>query len=458
MTIHPATRRTVLFLSLLLLIGLAACGDRSEEAHFALVGGTLIDGTGGPPLINATVVVRGRYIEAVGPSAEVVLEDGITRVDASGKWILPGLIDAHAHIQRWMLPRYLAAGVTTVRGLHGEQDSILGLAEQANLNAFPSPQLFVAGAMIDGVPPTRPDASGVRDETEGRQAVDQRSIAGVDQIMTYTRLPPAILGAIVDEARSFNLPVAAQLGLTDALTAARQGVRSIEQLSGVVEATTGNASELYAAHRQGYWQGWTAAEQGWVRLRPLALKDVAERLAETGVILVPMLAAHDTYSRLDDPSVVESASYLSTPDSIRTRWDPAALTAAAGWSLDFFRTARLARESQNRFLRDFAAAGGSIAVGSNAGEDFFAAGDGFHTEIELLAAAGLSPMETIVAATGNGARLVGADSIGTLAPGKVANLVILARDPLSDIRNTRSVERVILRGAIMSADSIRASW
>jgi len=458
MTTQAATRSRVLLLSLLLPIGLAACGDRSQEAHFAVVGGTLIDGTGGPPLVNATVVVRGRYIEAMGPGDEVVLEDGITRVDATGKWILPGLIDAHAHIQRWMLPRYLAAGVTTVRGLHGEQESILALAEQANLNAFPSPQLFVAGAMIDGAPPTLADATGVGDDTEGRQAVDQRSLAGVDQIMTYTRITPSILGAIVDEARSFNLPVAAQLGLTDALTAARHGVRSIEQLSGVAEAASGNANGLYAAHRQGYWQGWTAAEQSWARLRPLALKDVAERLAATGVVLVPMLATHDLYSRLDDPTAVESAGSLSTPDSIRARWNSAALTATAGWSLEFFRTARLARESQNRFLRDFAAAGGIIAAGSNAGEDFFAAGEGLHTEIELLATAGLSPSEAIVAATGNGARLVGADSIGTLAPGKVANLVILARDPLSDIRNTRSVERIILRGAIMPTDSIRASW
>jgi len=458
MTTPPAISRSACLVALGLLLGVMACRERPGEPHFALVGATLIDGTGGPPLANATVVVRGRYIDAVGPRDAIDVPDNITTVDLAGKWILPGLIDAHAHIQRWMLPRYLAAGVTAVRGLHGMQDSVLALAEQANLNAFPSPHLFVAGAMIDGDPPVRPDATSVGDDTEGRRAVDQRSLAGVDQIMTYTRISPSILSAIVDEARSFDLPVAAQLGLTDAVTAAQAGVRSIEQLSGVAEAAMADPRALYAAHREGYWQGWTAAEQAWVRLRPLALKDVAERLAATGVVLVPMLTVHDFLSRLDDPAAARGAADATAPDSVRAQWDPARLVAAAGWSPEFFRTARLARESQNRFVRDFAAAGGVVAAGSNAGEDYFIAGEGLHNEIELLVAAGLSPSEALVAATANGARALAADSIGTIAPGKLGNLIILTRDPLSDIRNTRSVESVILRGAIMPTDSIRAAW
>ena len=312
--------------------------------------------------------------------------------------------------------------------------------------------------MIDGVPPTWDDATGVAGETEGRRAVDQLSLAGVDQIMVYTRIPSSVLGAIVDEANSFNFPVAAHLGLTDAVTAATLGVRSIEQLSGVPEAAINDPAGLYAAHRQGYWQGWNAAERSWARLRPSALKDVAERLADAGVFLVPTLIVHEVYSRFDDPTVLETSDYAVVPDSVRARWNPDSLIASAGWDPGFFRTARLAREAQDRFIRDFVAAGGMVTTGSNATVDFFPAGLGLHTEIELLVAAGLSPSEALVAATGNGARLVGADSLGIVAPGKVANLVILDGDPLSDIRNTRSVDRIVLRGNIMPADSIRASW
>jgi imidazolonepropionase-like amidohydrolase len=451
--------RTRAFLApLVLLAGLAACTDRIEEAHFALVGGTVIDGTGSPPLADAAVVVRGQHIEAVGPRSAVDIPNDITTVDVSGKWILPGFIDAHAHIRRWTLPRYLAYGVTTVRDLHGTQDAVLALAEQANLNAFPSPTIFVAGAMIDGTPPTWDDATGVASETEGRRAVDRLSLAGVDQIKAFTRIPPTVLGAMVDEANSFTLPVAAHLGLTDAVTAATLGVRSIEHLSGVPEAAINDPGGLYAAHRQGYWQGWNAAQRSWARLRPSALKDVAERLADAGVFLVPTLIVHEVYSRLDDPTVLETSDYAVVPDSVRAGWNPASLVARAGWDLGFFRTARLARESQDRFIRDFVAAGGMVATGSNAALDFFPAGLGLHTEIELLVAAGLSPSEALVAATGNGARLIGADSLGTIAPGKVADLMILDGDPLSNIRNTRSVDRIVLRGSIMSTDSIRASW
>ncbi len=457
MTTPPVMRTSAFLAPLLLLVGLAACTERIEEAHFALVGGTLIDGTGSPPLPDAAVIVRGQHIEAVGPRNAIDIPNDITTVDVSGKWILPGFIDAHAHIRRWTLPRYLAYGVTTVRDLHGTQDVVL-LAEQANLNAFPSPTIFVAGPMIDGVPPTWDDATGVASETEGRRAVDQLSLAGVDQISVYTRIPSSVLGAIVDEANSFTFPVAAHLGLTDAVTAATLGVRSIEHLSGVPEAAINDPAGLYAAHRQGYWQGWNAAERSWARLRPSALKDVAERLADAGVFLVPTLIVHEVYSRFDDPTVFETSDFAVVPDSVRARWNPDSLVASAGWDPGFFRTARLAREAQDRFIRDFVAAGGMVATGSNAALDFFPAGLGLHTEIELLVAAGLSPSEALVAATGNGARLVGADSLGIVAPGKVANLVILDGDPLSDIRNTRSVDRIVLRGNIMPADSIRASW
>jgi imidazolonepropionase-like amidohydrolase len=130
----------------------------------------------------------------------------------------------------------------------------------------------------------------------------------------------------------------------------------------------------------------------------------------------------------------------------------------AGWTALVFAQFRKARPRQDLFLRLFVRAGGTIAAGTDASNQLLIPGFSEHREMELLVGAGLTPNEALLAATRNGALLLGADSLGRIAPGKVADLVVLGADPLADIRNTRKVERVMLRGQLMSPDSIRAAW
>jgi imidazolonepropionase-like amidohydrolase len=106
----------------------------------------------------------------------------------------------------------------------------------------------------------------------------------------------------------------------------------------------------------------------------------------------------------------------------------------------------------------FAAAGGRIATGTDASNQLLIPGYSEHRELELLQAAGLSPLDALEAATRNGALLLGVDSLGLIAPGKVADLVVLTRDPLVDIRNALAIDRVMSRGVLFSADSIRKGW
>ena len=113
---------------------------------------------------------------------------------------------------------------------------------------------------------------------------------------------------------------------------------------------------------------------------------------------------------------------------------------------------------QDLFARAFATAGGRIATGTDAPNQLLVPGYSEHRELELLVGAGLSPREALRAATRNGAVLLGVDSLGLIAPGKVADLLVLTKDPLADIRNTRSIEAVMSRGRLLDVDSIRASW
>lgn len=436
---------------------LAGCRRASPDG-VALVGATLIDGSGGPALPDAVVVVRRGRVESVGTRSGFQLPERTVQVDLAGRWIIPGLIDAHAHVEPWALPRYLAWGVTTVRDLHGGLDSVLRLRERVNLGAVAGPRIYSAGAMIDGLPTTYPDAIGASTARDARKGVDRLVNAGVDLVKVYTRVDPTLLRAVLDEARTFNLRVAGHLGLTDAVTAAREGIASIEHLSGVPEACLPDASSLYGAHYRGFFQGWTAFERSWAGLDSAALARVAGELAARNVMLVPTLVLHETFSRLDDPALLRDTMLRAVPELQQARWNVPDMVRRAGWSAGDYPAFRAARPQQDRFLRLFASAGGRIATGTDASNQMLIPGYSEHRELQLLVGAGFTPRDALLAATRNGALVLGVDSLGLIAPGKVADLVVLTRDPLADIRNTLAIDRVMSRGALLSADSIRKAW
>ena len=450
-----------LALGLGLLLG---CG-RDAPDGMALVGATLIDGSGGPALPDAVVVVRGGRIESVGTRAGFQLPDRTSEVDLSGRWIMPGLIDSHVHLTDgkagvldWSLLRYLAWGVTTVRDVHGGMEAVLELREALNGGAEPGPRMYAAGALIDGLPTTYADAIGANRPNDARRGVDRLVNSGADFVKIYTRMDRALLGAALDEAKTFNLRVSGHLGLTDAVTAAQAGLASIEHLSGIPEAASGDPSALYAAHYRSFFAGWTAFERAWAGLDSAALDRVAGRLAEAKVIAVPTLVLHETFSRLDDPELLSDTSYASVPEAAKRDWNVSDMVARAGWTADDFASFRRSRPAQNLFLRRFLGAGGRIAAGTDAANQMLIPGYSLHREMELLVEAGLTPRDAILAATRNGALLLGVDSLGLVAPGKVADLVVLGHDPLVDIRNTLTIERVMSRGVLLAPDSLRRVW
>ena len=454
----PVNSRSGRLVLAALLLG--GCQQRSPDG-VALVGATLIDGSGGPVLRDAAIVVRRGRIESVGSREGFELPRKTREVDVSGRWIIPGLIDAHAHVvsaARWAPGRYLAWGVTTVREMHGGLRSALALRKRYNNSSLEGPRIYAAGPMIDGRPTTYPDAMGVNTERDARKSVDQLVSSGMDLIKVYTRIDQALLRAIVDEARAFHLGVSGHLGMTDAVTAAKLGIAAIEHMSGVPEAASRSPSALYAAHYRGFFPGWTAFERSWADLDSAALTRVAGRLAETRVTMVPTLVLHETLSRLNDPAMLQDPAMQAVPEAERQAWDIKGMIARAGWSEVDFQAFRRSRPKQDLFIRAFVAAGGRIAAGTDASSQLLVPGHSEHRELELLVHAGLTARQALQAGTRNGALLIGVDSIGLLAPGKAADLLVLRKDPMADIRNTRSIEAVMARGYLLDADSIRAAW
>src|SRR5439155_1348120 len=327
---HPASRITHPGL-LLLIVSLASCNS-SGDGTIALEGATLIDGSGGDPIKDALVLVQHGHIQAVARVNEIPVPRGAQVVNLIGKTIIPGLIDAHAHVERWAAQRYLAWGVTTVRDLGAlSTDSAIALKNDFDLGSVLGPRMLTSGAMIDGPGPTYATATAVRTAAEVRRAVDLRAVAGTDHVKIYTKFTADLLRPLLDEATTLRLPVAAHLGKIDALTAARAGVASLEHMAGVVAAAS------------------------------------------------------------RDPTAYDRA--------------------------------------QNQFVREFKRAGGLVAAGSDAANQLLIPGFSLHEELSLLVAAGLTPVEALTAATRKGAELLRADSLGQVAAGKVADLVVLDANP-----------------------------
>ena len=431
-------------LALAAAVGAWGCGG-GNDGSVALLGATIIDGTGGPVLVDGGILVRNGRIEAIGSRERLILPKGVDEVDLSGRFIIPGLVDAHTTYQPWAAERYLEFGVTAVRDLHGELDPALARMKESRDSTWTGPRIFSTGSTIDGAGAPAP-ASVAADDRSARQAVDRLSVAGAAGVAAGPRLEAALLRAVVDEAGTFGLPVAAHLGVTDALRAVRFGVRSLEHLSGITEALAPNAAQIVAAHRQGETAGWTLAERAWGGLDSAAIARAARQIAEARTALVPTLVLHETLSRLDDSTVYRDPSLRLVPEEVRRGWDLPNLVRQAGWTSGDFQAFRAARPRQDLFLREYVKAGGIVVAGSGSPRELLVPGLSLHQELELLVKAGLSPSQALVAATRDAARLLGADSVGTLAVGRSADLVVLGKNPLQDVRNLRTIERVMVRG------------
>ncbi len=438
-------------------LGAAACDRFQRSDAIVLEGVTLIDGSGGPPVLDAVIVLRGGHIEAVARVNEIEIPRGATVLNLVGKTVIPGLIDAHAHVTEWTGPRFLAWGITTVRDLSDDSATAYTVKRRFNDGTALGPRVFTSGGVIDGQPPASAAAEVVAGPDQGRRAVDRRAVSAADWLKVYTGVTPDVLAAILDEAESFRLPTAAHLGRTDALTAARAGVASIEHLSGVVQAAVADPGAIVRA-----WDdpvaGRRAEARVWAQLDSARLAAVAGALAETRVSVVPTLVATAALARLADTAFIERRALADVPAAAAAVRDAAAFRARLGWTPADAALYAAVRPAQALFLREFRKAGGQMGAGSDAASPLLIPGFSLHEELALLVEAGFAPLSTIATATRRNAQLLRADSLGWIAPGKVADLVILNARPDSSILATRDIHLVISRGRVIDPDSLRASW
>ena len=406
----------------------------SRASTLAIVGGTLIDGTGASPIPDAAVVIHDGRIVAVGPRSKVKIPKHANVVDAHGKTILPGLWDMHAHFEQveWG-PIYLAAGVTTVRDCGNEFEFITAVRDAIAHGRGLGPRLLLAG-IVDGSSTYTIGVERVDTPEQARMWTDRYHAAGFQQMKIYSSVKLEELKVVADEAHRLGMTVTGHIpeGLNayQAVEAGQDQINHIGYIADIMKAPLPEgASRL---------DRYTAGAN--IDLDSPEAKKALAFLKEHHTVVDPTIALMEffTATTAKPPASFEPGVTKVAPQLAEQLTDVAPPT-------DRSEIGEKVYEKELEIVGALHRAGIPIVAGT----DQTVPGHSLHREIELYVQTGFTPMEAIQAATIVSARAMGIEKeSGTVEKGKRGDLILVNGNPLDDIHNIRNVEDVITNGTM----------
>lgn len=437
-------------------------GALSKDS-FAITNVTVIPMTSDAVVRDANVIVREGRIAAIGPAATVPVPAGMRTVDGEGKYLIPRLADMHVHLfSDETAPKSVAAdelgvmvanGVTAIRLMIGTPEHLL-LRREVDAGRTLGPQFWIASPQFTGKKSV--NASVVANPEQARAAVREAKVAGYDFIKLTLYISPEVFEAIVDEAARSKIRIVGhvdpQVGVARALAAGQH----IEHLDNYAESILADNSPIKTSvsdlgvFRLKNWESIDHLDEG-------KLKRIAEATARSGTWTCPTLTLFKSAfaEKATDAELRARPDWRLQPPAHRDLY----LRGHERYWKNPPSEARRKRyvEIRNRLVKEIADAGGKILAGSDTPEWFLGYGYTLHREMENLVAAGLTPYQALSAATRNPAEFLQASAEwGTVEPGKRADLVLLAANPLDDIRNTTKINAVCLGGRWLESLALEA--
>lgn len=446
--------RAIFCISVILILSGSRPPITGEQVPVTVIeGGTLIDGTSGPILENAVVVVRGNKIEAVGKKVAVRFPKNAQVISAKGKFILPGLIDGHVHYAEWHGELDLVHGVTTVKDTGNPVEWLEALSHAINEGRVIGPRLFYTGNSLTSPPAIKDHHIGLESPEMGRRAVRILKEHGAIAIKVHQQITPELLRALADEAHTLGMPVTGHLRRIGAREAALAGLDGLEHSTGIPRSTGPHPEWLKTDDPEndlaGYYDDlYEAAEMQEEKFQPLIRLLVERNVAIQPTMITWFRVASDhrpDYARQDaEYSKIETLGYV--PPGVKQLWQTSSIYEPKSPSdLERF---RLGYAKMSRFLKRFHDAGGVLLAGSAA--SVMVPGLSLHREMELMVELGLSPREVIDIATRRNAEFLRKDKeLGTIAVGKLADIIIVEQNPLKDINHIERIALVMKDGHVV---------
>ncbi len=391
--------------------------------HWAIENVAMVDVLAGEIIAPATIIVQDTLITYAGPSdGAPTLTAGAERIDATGSYAAPGLIDAHFHLNNKLLITFLQKGITTIR------DPGAWIESYNNVRASGEsiPRLFLTGPHFDMENPAYPNNCVIiRDPAEARLNVRTFVGQGASAIKIYFRSSLEIIEETCRTAHAMGVPVTAHLEMTDIYQALDYGLDGIEHITSLgTNLVPKRQAEDYKrallidnnARRQGRYKMWRSIDFDHDRARKLTAL-----LVDRQTFVCPTLGAFEY--RAEDGKELDSVKL-------------------EGFAAMLAYTGALYR------------AGANLVMGSHSWTPYDAFGHAYYNEMDLWAQTGMDPLYILRASTIENARFLRVENrLGTLEAGKLADLIILQENPLADIRAIRSITKVMLHGTWVATPS-----
>ena len=461
-----AFRTLLLCLAVPLVLGGQAA---SQSAPILIIDHVaVIDSTCSSPKPDLSVVIEGDRIKFVGPSSRANRTSDAIVVDATGKFLIAGLWDMHVHSLSKnqpdrFFPLFVANGVTGIRDMGGDisLEDIARLKKEIANGSRLGPEIYAAGPILEGEHPFWPFSVSVKDQADARRVVPQLIRGGADFLKVYNTLSRGAYLEIASQAKLARIPFVGHI--PDSVTPAEAsdiGQKSIEHLGGISPYLSLNPEQLkkMSAQADNADDPKTARDLFYqVNQTILSSYDskkagaLFEKFVHNSTWQTPTLVVLRSYATIHDPSLRRDPRNVYMPDDLRKFWD--SMGGTSDPRNDEIQLRLFARDIE--IVRAMHSFGVPLLAGTDAPNPYTYPGFSLHEELHLLVSAGLSPTEALYTATLRAAEFLGVQhDLGSVAEGKVANLVLLDANPADDIRNTQKIRAVILRGKFLDRENL----
>lgn len=416
----------------------------------------IIDVENGKVIPNKHVLIKDGIISQVADGNIMFKIKADTVINGEGKFLMPGLWDMHTHIwnNKTAFPLLIANGVTGIRGMFENMYSVNKWREEMEKGKITGPQLYVAGPILDGPKPIWPGSIAINNETDARRAVDSlQNKLHVDFIKPYSLLSHDSYMTIADECKKQHIVFAGHVpNEVSVLEAAQAGQKSQEHLYGMMEIAS-DSSDHWFAYQKGMikdstWKQRSVRKDFLFRTyNEQKLRKVLQEIKQTNTFICPTLTVNRGVAFIDDTTLLNDTRIQYMGAFTKNLWDYRNDFRFKTWTPTDFEQSKREYALKLKITKMVYDAGIPILAGTDFPNPHCYIGFGLHDEMELLVKAGLSPASALQTATINPAKYFDvAAAEGTVAINKNANLVLLTKNPLEDITNTRSIDMVFVKG------------